>query len=149
MSSFSLDRLGNTHPAFLSPGQKQTVALAGILAMSPGCIIIDEGTSFLDCAERSRFLMSLAALKEKGISVIYITHSLHDYGCFDNCVCLDGGKIAYSGPVSGLLALEGIGDIIELPPALALAAALKESKVPEGVNQMIRALGGPEPGGRV
>ena len=78
----------------LSGGQKQRVAIAGVLAMSPECIIFDEATSMLDPSGRKDISSVMRRInKEKGITVINITHYMNEAAEADRVIVLNGGKI--------------------------------------------------------
>ncbi len=88
--------LHDTHK--LSGGQKQRVAIAGILAMLPECIIFDEATAMLDPRGREEILSTIKTLqREKGITVILITHYMNEAAQADRIIVLDGGRILADG----------------------------------------------------
>ena len=71
------DCLSGTSPGALSGGQKQKIAISGVLAMEPECIIFDEPTAMIDPEGRKELLKAIYDLKRlKNITVIYITHFL-------------------------------------------------------------------------
>lgn len=81
-------------PHKLSGGQKQKVAVAGVLAMNCRCIVLDEATSMLDSESRKELLENLHKLnKEQKTTVILITHRLDECKDCDNIYIMDGGKI--------------------------------------------------------
>ena len=81
-------------PHFLSGGQKQRVAIAGILAMEPDIIIFDEPTAMLDPVGRDEVIKSALKLnKEKGITVILITHFMEEASLSDRVIVLDKGLL--------------------------------------------------------
>lgn len=85
-------------PHRLSGGQKQRIAIAGIIAMSPECIIFDESTSMLDPIGRKDVLKTMEKLnREKGITVITITHYMNEAAKADRVVVLDDGNILMDG----------------------------------------------------
>lgn len=78
----------------LSGGQKQRVAIAGILAISPKCIVLDEPTSMLDPKGRKEVLQTIKNLnKEKGITIILITHYMEEVTDCDRLIIMEKGKI--------------------------------------------------------
>ena len=81
----------------LSGGQKQRVAIAGILAMNPECIIFDESTAMLDPQGRRDIIDTILSLREKGVTVVLITHYMNEAALADKVVVVHGGKIAFSG----------------------------------------------------
>ena len=81
-------------PHKLSGGQKQRVAIAGILAMMPDCIIFDESTSMLDPSGRKDVLNTIEYLnRERGITVITITHIMEEAVKADRIIVINDGKI--------------------------------------------------------
>ena len=92
-------------PHRLSGGQKQRIAIAGIIAMSPECIIFDESTSMLDPSGRKDVLKTMEQLnRENGITVITITHYMNEAVKADRVVVLDDGKIIMDGTPSQIFA---------------------------------------------
>lgn len=85
-------------PHKLSGGQKQRVAIAGIIAMQPDCIVLDEPTAMLDPRGRSEVIETIHRLnKEKGITVVLITHYMDEAVTADRVVVMDGGEILTQG----------------------------------------------------
>lgn len=81
-------------PSHLSGGQKQRVAIAGVLAMEPDCIILDEPTAMLDPKGRREVLKTIRKLnREKGITVVLITHYMDEAALSDRVVVMEKGKI--------------------------------------------------------
>lgn len=85
-------------PAELSGGQKQKLAIAGILAMQPKCIILDEATSMLDPKSRREILSLLYELNEKyNITIINVTHHMDEVVGVDQVFVMQSGQIVYAG----------------------------------------------------
>lgn len=81
-------------PHQLSGGQKQRIAIAGIIAMQPRCIVMDEPTAMLDPKGRREVMKTIKMLnREKGITVILITHYMDEAAQADRVIVMDGGKI--------------------------------------------------------
>ena len=81
-------------PHKLSGGQKQRVAIAGIIAMEPQCIVLDEPTAMLDPQGRREVMDTITKLnKEKGITIILITHYMDEAVLADRVIVLDDGNI--------------------------------------------------------
>ena len=88
-------------PHRLSGGQKQRIAIAGVLAMQPECIIFDESTAMLDPLGRKDVMNAIEKLnREKGITVIMITHYMDEAARADRIVVLDDGKLILDGTPS-------------------------------------------------
>ncbi len=85
-------------PHLLSGGQKQRVAIAGIIAMEPKCIVLDEPTAMLDPRGRREVIETVGRLnKEKGITVVLITHHMDEAAKADRVVVLHKGRVAADG----------------------------------------------------
>lgn len=85
-------------PHKLSGGQKQRVAIAGIIAMEPSYIVLDEPTAMLDPSGRDEVMNTIKMLnKEKGITVILITHFMEEAVLADRVVIMNDGRILTQG----------------------------------------------------
>ena len=85
-------------PHLLSGGQKQRIAIAGVIAMEPRCIVLDEPTAMLDPKGRKDVIDTVKKLnKEKGITLILITHHMDEAAQAGRVVVLNKGKIAADG----------------------------------------------------
>ena len=84
-------------PHLLSAGQIQRVALAGVLAMQPRCIIFDETTAMLDPLGRREVLNQMSELHRQGITIIMITHSMDEAALAKRVILLEEGQVAYDG----------------------------------------------------
>ncbi len=85
-------------PHLLSGGQKQRVAIAGVLAMDPEVLVLDEPTAMLDPRGRREVLDAVEALcRERGITVVLITHHMDEAVGADRVLVLDRGRIALDG----------------------------------------------------
>lgn len=97
--SYALEAVGmeayrEAAPHSLSGGQKQKVAIAGILAMEPECIVFDEPTAMLDPKGRKEVLDAIHFLnKERGITIIYITHHMDEVEQADWLYVMERGRI--------------------------------------------------------
>ena len=88
-----------THaPHLLSGGQKQRIAIAGVIAMEPECIVLDEATARLDPVGRREVLETIHRLnKEKGITVVLITHHMNEAETADRVIVMDDGQVVLDG----------------------------------------------------
>ena len=88
-----------THaPHLLSGGQKQRIAIAGVIAMEPDCIVLDEATAMLDPIGRQEVLSTIHKLnREKGITVVLITHHMSEAEDADRIIVMDDGLVAMDG----------------------------------------------------
>lgn len=116
-------------PHLLSAGQMQRVALAGVLAMTPRCIVFDEATAMLDPAGRRTARLMMAELHAQGITIITITHFMDEALDAERVLVLDQGRLALDGPPAQVFAdaqrLHTLG--LELPPIALLAQRLHEA----------------------
>ena len=136
-------------PNHLSGGQKQRVSIAGVLAMHPRCIVLDEPTAMLDPRGRKEVIRAARGLNEvEGITLILITHYMDEIIHADKVYVMDQGKIAMEGTpreifsqVEKLQALR-----LDLPQVTLLAHQLKKQglDLPDGiltVEELAEALG--------
>ena len=85
-------------PYKLSGGQKQRIAIAGIIAMEPDCIVLDEPTAMLDPRGRTEVLDTIRKLnREKGITIVLITHYMDEAVLADRVIVMDSGEILKQG----------------------------------------------------
>ena len=115
-------------PHLLSGGQKQRIAIAGVLAMQPDCIVLDEATAMLDPIGRREVLSAIETLhREKGITVILITHHMNEAEHADRVLVLNDGRLAMDGTPREVFAraeeLSAIG--LTVPDTVALLRVLK------------------------
>lgn len=128
LATVGMSEYAHHEPHRLSGGQKQRIAIAGIIAMSPECIIFDESTSMLDPIGRKDVLRTMEKLnKEKGITVITITHYMNEAAKADRVVVLDDGAILMDGTPAEIFAhpekLRKAG--LDVPQCSALIEELK------------------------
>jgi energy-coupling factor transporter ATPase len=94
-----VDMLDHRHrpPHRLSAGQKQRVAIAGVMAMKPEVLILDEATSMLDPEGRRGVLSAVRQLNEEGVTVIAITHFMHEAAEGNRVIVMETGRIVMEG----------------------------------------------------
>ena len=139
----SLDNVGMTayrkkSPDRLSGGQKQKVAIAGVLAMEPKCIIMDEPTAMLDPAGRRDVIEAAERLnKEKNITIILITHNMEETVNADRIFVMDKGKIVMEGAPADIFSKvdELTGYRLCVPAVTMLAHRLRQAglDIPENI----------------
>ena len=121
-----------TSPGTLSGGQKQKIAISGVLAMEPECIIFDEPTAMIDPESRKELLEAIYDLKRlKNITVIYITHFLQEVSQADYLYVMSHGKITLEGTPETLFKMpEKLAENnLELPFEVALIDDLRKKSV--------------------
>ena len=85
-------------PHLLSGGQKQRVAIAGVIAMAPECVVLDEATAMLDPSGRREVLSAIRTLnRERGITVVLITHHMDEALGADRLIVMNDGRLAMDG----------------------------------------------------
>lgn len=127
-----MERYRTAAPSHLSGGEKQRIAIAGILAMEPELIILDEPTAMLDPEGRSEVMDTVHMLnREHGITVIHITHFMDEAAGADRIFVMKDGHVVLSGPPREVFAEEAtIRDAgLELPDAVRLAGMLREAGI--------------------
>ena len=120
-------------PHKLSGGQKQRVAIAGMIAMLPECIVLDEPTAMLDPKGRKEVMDTVRRLnRERGMTVVFITHFMEEAATADRVVVMDNAKILLDGTPQAVFSkaelLKKIG--LDVPKAAALAAELRANGIP-------------------
>lgn len=90
-------------PYTLSGGEKQLLALAGLLSMEPGYIVLDEATSSLDPAGKEKVLTIMDRLRTKGISIIHVTHNMEEALRADRVILMGSGQIMADGAAKDVL----------------------------------------------
>ena len=92
------ESLYDASPFELSGGQKRRAAIAGVLAMKPDVLILDEPTAGLDPAGRDEILDRIKELHKQGLTVILVSHSMEDVARYaGRIIVMDAGKVAYDG----------------------------------------------------
>ena len=98
LAAVGMSEFARHAPHLLSGGQKQRIAIAGVLAMEPECIVLDEATAMLDPVGRREVLSAVHKLnREKGITVVLITHHMNEAEDADRVVVMDDGKAVMDG----------------------------------------------------
>ena len=116
-------------PARLSGGQKQRVAIAGMIALAPKVVILDEATSMLDPQGRFEVISTIQQLhKDKGITVISITHDLDEAAQADRVLLMEAGKVNRIGKPSEIFEMGTalVDKGLDVPFSEKLKAVLKE-----------------------
>ena len=136
-------------PNKLSGGQKQRVSIAGVIAMHPKCIILDEPTAMLDPNGRKEVVRAVRALNDvEGITIVLITHYMEEIIHADHAFVMDEGKIAMEGTPREIFSqVEKLKSLrLDVPQVTLLAHELKQSGVPlpDGIlttEELVAALG--------
>lgn len=112
-------------PYAMSGGQKQKGAIAGVLALSPEILILDEATSMLDPVSKEEFKENILKLqKEKNLTIISITHDKNEMLNADNVIVLDSGSIVFNGTNKELYDIELEKYNLKLPSIIDVQKSL-------------------------
>lgn len=140
-------------PHHLSGGQKQRIAIAGMIAMEPECLVLDEPTAMLDPKGRAEIISTLLRLnKEKGMTVVLITHYMEEAESADRVIVMNDGEIiADDKPKAIFSDVKRLKDVgLDVPQTAELLYKLKSEgfgvdthalSVEEATEQIIKALG--------
>ncbi len=125
-------------PNKLSGGQKQRVSIAGVLAMHPKCIVLDEPTAMLDPSGRREVVRAVRALNQvEGVTIILITHYMEEIIHADRVFVMDSGKIAMEGTPREIFSqVERLKELrLDVPQVTLLAYELKKKglRLPDGI----------------
>ena len=125
-------------PNKLSGGQKQRVSIAGVFAMHPKCIVLDEPTAMLDPCGRKEVIRAVRGLNQvEGVTVILITHYMEEIIHADRVFVMDQGKIAMEGTPREIFSqVERLKELrLDVPQVTLLAYELKRRglALPDGI----------------
>ncbi len=129
LGQVELRDLRHRAPHLLSGGQKQRVCIAGVLAMRPDVLVLDEATAMLDPQGRAEVLAVVARLNhEQGVTVVAITHFMSEALAADRIIIMDEGRIALEGTPRELFAQpERLRELhLDVPQVAQVAADLHE-----------------------
>jgi energy-coupling factor transporter ATP-binding protein EcfA2 len=133
LNAVGMQKYRHTAVSRLSGGQKQRIAIAGVLSLQPEILILDESTAMLDPKGRKEVVETAKKLnKERGMTVLLITHYMEEAVDCDRVLVADQGKIALSGTPEEVFAdrdkLRALG--LKLPRAAIYAEKLQKAGVP-------------------
>ena len=125
-------------PNKLSGGQKQRVSIAGVLAMHPKCIVLDEPTAMLDPSGRKEVIRAIRGLNQvEEVTVVLITHYMEEIVHADKVFVMDNGKIAMEGTPREIFAqVEKLKELrLDVPQVTLLAYELQKKGIdlPDGI----------------
>ncbi len=126
---FGIAELLGREPHWLSGGQKQRVVLAGVVALRPRVLILDEPTSMLDPRSQKEFRSFIEELWRGGTTIVYISHLMDELVNASRIIALHEGAIAYDGPVRDFFAEPGLMEkaSLEAPLAVRLGKSLADA----------------------
>jgi energy-coupling factor transporter ATPase len=133
LKAVNMEAFREDSPNRLSGGQKQRVAIAGVMAMEPECIVLDEPTAMLDPRGRQDVISTVHELnREKGITILLITHNMDEVIGADKVFVMDQGKVVMSGtPREIFRRVEELKEhSLEIPHATEVAYRLRKKGIP-------------------
>ena len=133
LKAVRMDKFRKSSPTHLSGGQKQRVSIAGVIAMHPKCIIMDEPTAMLDPNGRREVIRAARALNQvEGITIILITHYMEEVVDADKVFVMDKGKVVMEGTPREIFAqVDRLKELrLGVPQVTLLAHELRQSGVP-------------------
>ncbi|MBQ8536006.1 MAG: ATP-binding cassette domain-containing protein, partial [Clostridia bacterium] len=138
LKAVRMSAFADSAPHLLSGGQKQRIAIAGVLAMEPDVLIADEATAMLDPTGRKEVLDTVMKLnKEKGITVLWITHFMEEAALCDRVIVMSEGKIVTQGTPREVF--RNVAELkklhLDVPPMAELCQQLNAAgmNLPEGI----------------
>ena len=156
LAAVGMEQFARHAPHLLSGGQKQRIAIAGILAMEPECIVLDEATAMLDPAGRREVIDTVRRLnRERGITVVLITHHMAEAESADRVIVMNDGQVAMDGAPHDVFAqvdrLHELGlaapdtvELLHLMREAGMDVPLTGLTVDECADTICRAFGGAE-----
>lgn len=148
LEAVSMENKRKLAPHLLSGGQKQLIAIAGVLAMRTDYMVLDEPTAMLDPSGRTAVIKAVQKLHEKyGMTIILITHFMDEAVLADRIIVMHEAKIALDGTprevFDNIAKIKELG--LELPLAAQLAKKLEKRglKMPKGIykdEELVKAL---------
>ena len=138
LKAVGMSKYRNHSPNKLSGGQKQRVAIAGVVAMEPKCIVFDEPTAMLDPNGRKEVIKTAHKLnKEKGVTVLLITHYMEEVVDADYVYVMEKGRIVMSGTPREIFSrVDELKSLrLDVPQVTLLADELRKSglDIPQGI----------------
>jgi len=123
LRDFALEDLANSPLHHLSLGQKRRVALAGVMALQPELLLLDEPTAYLDGKQTRNLLQELERIHAQGTTIVMATHNLDLAYTWADCVCvLHQGQLALAGTVQEVFAQRRTLESLQLEMPLLLEA---------------------------
>ncbi len=125
LETVGLSELAHVSPFELSGGQQRLCAIAGVLAMSPSVLVLDEPTAGLDPRGRADLRCIIDAIAGQGVTVVTVTHSMGEAAHYDQVIVLNESRIWMTGSPQEVFSRANEGPLrdigLGLPPALRWA----------------------------
>ncbi|WP_293728619.1 energy-coupling factor transporter ATPase [uncultured Phascolarctobacterium sp.] len=135
------DTFAQRSPFQLSGGQMRRVAIAGVVAMNPDYLVLDEPSAGLDPRSRNAVFREIMALhKSRGIAIVLVTHSMEEAVKYaDRLLVINGGQVLFDGQPASIFKEHGAELVqvgVDVPQVYKLAALLRQQglTLPEGIK---------------
>ena len=133
IATMELESIRTSQISSLSGGERQRVAIAGVLAMEPACFILDEPTTMIAPVLARSLLRTAHTLRDRlGVSIIHITHFMHEVTDFDRIVVMDGGRVLMDGTPKDIFGrsdeLSAVG--LDVPLVTKVGRVLRQRGLP-------------------
>lgn len=142
LTACGLERLSKAETSTLSGGQQQLLALAGVLAMHPSYLVLDEATAFLDQQSREAILALIERLRVRGVGILQITHRLEETAGAERVYHLEGKTLSVREAA-------GVKGLAEGPVTQGRSLRLEEVGVSLGGNEILSHLSFEVPAGQL
>lgn len=128
LSLVGIEKLAKRAPHNLSSGEKRLVAIAGVLAMNPAYIVLDEPTAFLDPSGKQKVLDVIRKLNKQGITIIHVTHYMDEVVDVSHVIVISNGRILLNEtPASIFTKFELLNELgLEIPKVTELMWKLRQ-----------------------
>jgi energy-coupling factor transporter ATP-binding protein EcfA2 len=132
LATVGIQGLASRTPSTLSNGEKQLVAVAGVLAMEPRYLLLDEVTAYLDPSGKARIRDVLSDLNQEGITIVHVTHDMDEAVNARRVMVVAEGRVIMDGPPAEVFSraedLAALG--LTVPAAVGLAHRLRSAGLP-------------------
>ena len=122
LAECGIEGLARRGVSTLSGGELQRVAIAGVLAMRPAFLVLDEATSMLDGTARRQLRAIVRRLAGRGVGIVMVSHDVEDLLCSDRVAVVESGRLTWRGGLEELLRSDDLCDRACLPPGRLVRA---------------------------
>ena len=129
LSLVGMEKYAKRAPYTLSSGEKQLVCIAGLIAMDPACLVLDEPTAHLDPSGRKKVLQVLKKLHSRGITIVHVTHNMDEIVEADRIVVMNEGQIILSNkPAMVFMEIQLLRELgLDIPKVTELMWLLRQT----------------------
>ena len=129
LSLVGMEKYAKRAPYTLSSGEKQLVCIAGLIAMDPACLVLDEPTAHLDPSSRKKVLQVIKKLHSRGITIVHVTHNMDEIVEADRIVVMNEGQIILSNtPAMVFMEIQLLRELgLDIPKVTELMWLLRQT----------------------